>query len=379
MKTVPIIRPAWRADWTDPGSSFHLGGGRSHPISRSRMRKGACAFVRIDKTPRRTLDGVGRGLRRSRLFLLSLLLAGPSCKPHHSKMDREIADFVIQATLSTNITHIGDPVEIRLTTAHPDTARVEWPRFEREKEILVRDLRISNRRLAPGRQQTLLRATISSLALGEHMLTTGSVRFLLADGTQREEPLPSLSIRVESLIRDPQTVLRDIKGLARWPARVPRWLLVLLTVAALAVLFGWASRRFLSKPRTILHHPPPPPPHEIARRALRRLLEKGWIEQGLCEPFYVELSGIVRRYLEDRFGLRAPERTTEEFIREASVSGVLQLSHQALVRNFLEQSDLVKFARFRPDPPQMRTAFAAAERLVEETVPPPQVPEEKRP
>ncbi|HOW97476.1 MAG TPA: hypothetical protein PK634_06770, partial [Kiritimatiellia bacterium] len=109
----------------------------------------------------------------------------------------------------------------------------------------------------------------------------------------------------------------------------------------------------------------------IALRALQRLKERGLIEKAEIEPFYVELTGIARRYLESRFGLRAPERTTEEFIREASVSGLLSAAHQALVRDFLEQSDLVKFARFAPGIPEMNAAFASAEKLVVETRPAP--------
>lgn len=81
------------------------------------------------------------------------------------------------------------------------------------------------------------------------------------------------------------------------------------------------------------------------------------------------MSGIVRHYLEDRFGLRAPERTTEEFIRDALASRALSAAHRELVAGFLEQSDLVKFARHAPGQADMRNALDSAERLVRETMP----------
>jgi hypothetical protein len=64
-----------------------------------------------------------------------------------------------------------------------------------------------------------------------------------------------------------------------------------------------------------------------------------------------------------------PERTTEEFIRDALSSRKLSDAHQTLVAGFLEQSDLVKFARHAPGQSDMRNALDSAERLVRETMP----------
>ncbi len=62
------------------------------------------------------------------------------------------------------------------------------------------------------------------------------------------------------------------------------------------------------------------------------------------ESFFVAISAIVRRYLEDRFDLRAPELTTEEFLALAGSASSLSHDHQHLLRDFLRQADLVKFA-----------------------------------
>ncbi|HEY6000135.1 MAG TPA: hypothetical protein VI078_12675, partial [bacterium] len=111
-------------------------------------------------------------------------------------------------------------------------------------------------------------------------------------------------------------------------------------------------------------------PHEAALRALAALRARAAGGPD-AEVWYRELSDVVRRYLEDRFALRAPERTTEELIREAAVSGQLKPAHQELVRLFLAHCDLVKFARHRPSSEDASRALAAAERLVRETAPPP--------
>ena len=137
----------------------------------------------------------------------------------------------------------------------------------------------------------------------------------------------------------------------------------------LAVVFAYVASRYLGEPRTILQQVPPPPPHSIALKALQRLKNDALIEKGEVEPFYVRLSDIVRHYIEDRFSLRAPEQTTEEFIRVATRSHLLSPDHQKLTQEFLEQSDLVKFARHTPERSDMETALTAGERLVRETIP----------
>ena len=97
--------------------------------------------------------------------------------------------------------------------------------------------------------------------------------------------------------------------------------------------------------------------------ALQRLRE----ENPPVDVFYTRLSDIVRRYLEDRFQLRAPERTTEEFLYETSRNGLLSAEHKELLGRFLQECDLVKFARLQPDDTDRQRAYDAAEKFVRET------------
>ena len=107
--------------------------------------------------------------------------------------------------------------------------------------------------------------------------------------------------------------------------------------------------------------------YEIARSELDTLLSTGLPDEQGLDDFYVSLSLIVRRYLEDRFGLRSPELTTQEFLSEMGRSPDLARAHQRLLREFLEQADLVKFAGLRPDPDDVAESIAKAERFVDET------------
>ena len=75
--------------------------------------------------------------------------------------------------------------------------------------------------------------------------------------------------------------------------------------------------------------------------------------------------------MEERFDLHAPERTTEEFLAELQGSYVLTASQKETLADFLMRCDLVKFARYEPVQVELEALHKAAERLVNETEPPP--------
>jgi len=110
--------------------------------------------------------------------------------------------------------------------------------------------------------------------------------------------------------------------------------------------------------------------YEIARGELDALLRAGrpsGRDPRALDRFFVELSSIVRRYLENRFALHAPELTTEEFLAEMQRSPDLARSHQDLLSEFLRLADLVKFAGFVPGAADVERSTAAAERFLDET------------
>jgi len=139
------------------------------------------------------------------------------------------------------------------------------------------------------------------------------------------------------------------------------WVLLLLALAAAGY---WVWRRW-RKPKPAAEPEGLAPPHVRARERLRAAL--ALLSQP--EPFCVEVSQTVRVYLEECFNLRAPERTTEEFLEELQTSPLLALGQKRSLADFLMRCDLVKFARYEPGEPELRDLYDAAVRLVEETEP----------
>ena len=111
-----------------------------------------------------------------------------------------------------------------------------------------------------------------------------------------------------------------------------------------------------------------------ALRELARLRAQSRRTAAEVEAFYVAVSAVLRVYLEERFGLHAPERTTEEFLHEvehADASGAAWLStaHVLELRRFLQQCDLVKFAAQVPAETVHLQTLAIAVQFVEATRP----------
>ena len=97
--------------------------------------------------------------------------------------------------------------------------------------------------------------------------------------------------------------------------------------------------------------PPAAPTESPLARARRRLeLLRGSVpdREAAIEAFYVEASGLVRDYIEERFAVRAPEMTTEEFLAAPDTARALGDRHRGMLGEFLLECDLVKFAKALP-------------------------------
>ncbi len=159
------------------------------------------------------------------------------------------------------------------------------------------------------------------------------------------------------------TDIRDIKP----PIEISdgmAWLWWGLIVIALAVAaFLWWRWRKNRKLNIVL--PPPIPPHIRAKQKLDEALAL----IGQPKPFVVAVSDTARGYLEERFDFHAPERTTEEFLRELGGTKLLFPEQKESLGNFLASCDLVKFAKYEPGENELRGLHSSAWRLIEETAP----------
>lgn len=87
---------------------------------------------------------------------------------------------------------------------------------------------------------------------------------------------------------------------------------------------------------------PPPSPRMIAMRELELLRP----QVATLDPhaFSVRVSDVLRTFIEAQYGLRATHQTSPEFLASMSGSKQFSESDRELLAQFLERSDLIKFA-----------------------------------
>lgn len=144
-------------------------------------------------------------------------------------------------------------------------------------------------------------------------------------------------------------------GAAKWP-----WVIAVIVVITALSPFAWrwwCVRRRLARRKSA---------YEIAVSKLKALLARGDAESDI-DAFFVDLSGIARQYLEDRFELHAPELTTEEFLTLTSASADLTGDQRTMLQSFLRRSDLVKFAKVVPSASDTDDSVSVVRKFLDET------------
>ena len=177
-----------------------------------------------------------------------------------------------------------------------------------------------------------------------------------------------VNIEVASLLGDQRANLKisDISGVVDMPKQTSYlWIWILSgAVFVVFVISGvvYFKRKHVKELVRIFK-----PAHEIAYDRLRALVKQNLIEQGKIKEFYEGISDILRHYIEHRFDLRAPERTTEEFLFEIRYSTALSMSDKESLGEFLKHCDMVKFAKYDPTNEQIQTTFDLVKKFIEKT------------
>jgi hypothetical protein len=187
--------------------------------------------------------------------------------------------------------------------------------------------------------------------------------------TLRSEPVP---VRVISVVTSDSADLRDLKPQQIAGNRPLLWLWVLFG-AVLALAAAYVAWRLWQKSRKPPPPPPPKPPYEEAIEALARLEAKQYLMKGMVREHVFELSDILKRYVERRFGTNASEYTTEEmldWVQVAPLDSALRLS----LEWFFTEADPVKFAKHVPDRATISRFDPEARSFIEKTRPTPQAP-----
>lgn len=121
---------------------------------------------------------------------------------------------------------------------------------------------------------------------------------------------------------------------------VPWWVVFGTAFAVLTILglCAWVIYRWMKRPKA---------PQTARERALE-LLARSRHEIDRLTPyeFSIRVSDILRRYVTEQYHLPLTRQTSVEFLGSLSATKTFSADDQALLEDFLNRCDLIKFARY---------------------------------
>ena len=181
----------------------------------------------------------------------------------------------------------------------------------------------------------------------------------------------SLEINVVSMVaKTGSQSMRPIKGPVpvsrRWP--MTTIILVLLLAGILYGLYVIYGKRIPTEHIEVETVQSSKPADEMALEKLNHLKGSKYLQRGEIKEFYVQLSYILREYVENSVYIKTLEMTTEEIRQYRSVIP-FDRDQLSIWMDILKRADLSKYAKSDPERMICHEDLAAGETFVKNTVP----------
>lgn len=283
-----------------------------------------------------------------------------------------------KATLDTNSILIGQQAQVHLSVtyrADQGPTVVGWPTIAdtiTAKLPILHDSHVDTVLPDKANNPYLLRQirtlTITSWDSGYWAIPPFT--FTINGDSMETDPL---LLTVHTVPVDTTKAFRDIKKIYAVPFSLLDWLHEnwkwiaggVAAVAVLTALFIFLYKRS-RRPAPAMPEEPKQPLHVRALLALEALQQKKLWEQDRTKAYYTELTDILRGYVEERYGIRALEQTTDELMAGLHVSSMPSAIREQLAQ-VLRLADMVKFAKWKALPAENEQAMVAAFKLVQAT------------
>ncbi len=267
--------------------------------------------------------------------------------------------------------NIGDYIDYSIVVFAPGKYKVELPSVKDSLKSLL-----------------LLRKGKTDIVKSKNGFTTTTFNFVLAGYDSLKETIPSMTVAlidtlnkskitlktnqvnvvVNTLNVNPKKDIKDIKPVLKIPYDWEKLLLIILAGLVLLALLYFVYKKYFKKEKVevkkirkiIL------PAHKIAYGKLKEIESDKLWQSGKIKEFHSRVTEVVREYFENRFGFNSLEMTTDETLRELKDAGV---SNDVLdmTRKFLQNADMVKFAKFKPMPSLNEEMLHEAYKIVDLT------------
>jgi hypothetical protein len=271
----------------------------------------------------------------------------------------------VTSSLDTSRIFIGDQLRYIITIDQPAGLTLTLPLL---KDTLCKNVEIisgpvfDSSAITPGRIKITEKYLITSFDSGKYQIPPAFAEMKNENGLKRfYSDYSQLEVmRVKIAPADTTAKIYDIIKPYGAPVTIGEILPWVLMAAVLAVII-WFAIRFFRKLRkkdngveVIVN---PDPAHVIAFRELEKLREEKLWQKGEIKYYYTRLTEVLRQYLENRFRVFSLELTTSETLDALIRTGFKKDASYNLLKGILIGADLVKFAKYNPEPSENELHF----------------------
>ena len=245
---------------------------------------------------------------------------------------------------------IADQFEygFRLDGVEPGTTieLQDFGAFADDSLVLVRDWRIDTLRSSRSGMDLSGSVVVSPFEEGHYRLPGIAVRRTLPGGQTDTLLFNPAELDVMTMPVDTANfVINDIKGQMRYPLRFVETLPWIGGAMLLAALVFLAVRLVRRHGKGAAAGKPDEPPYVVALRSLDRFKDEKYWAPDRQKAYYSGITDILKTYIASRFGVDAPEMTTDELFDALKSCRGIKPEVWTETRGLFELADFVKFAK----------------------------------
>lgn len=276
---------------------------------------------------------------------------------------------------------IGDQTGLTLEVVQPHDAVVSFPVFS---DTICGGLEI----VEMGKMDTLS-SDESIVKVSQHYVVTAfedslylvpALPFVSSQDTIWSDAV-ALKVIQPFEIDTTSHMLADVKDIYKAPIYwwgIIRIVLLILLVVLLIVLGIWLYRRYSKKElqEEVMQEEETRPPYDVAVERLDKIkAEKIWQQPARLKEYHTELTDVIRTYIEGVFDVASRELPSSEILHLMQPLLKDKKEMLSVLRQMLELSDLVKFAKASPSIEENELSLRNAYSFIEGTRPTEQVDE----
>lgn len=279
----------------------------------------------------------------------------------------------VNAEVDTNVILIGEQIKLNLEINKPKDVNIDFPEIENKLDPKIEILDkspmdsvwVDNNHLKVSQQMIL-----TSFDTGLYTIPPLPFELEMNNATDTIFS-PPIRLGVFTMQLDTAQAIFDIKGQEETPLTfkelLPYWWIPVSLILLAVIIYYLVYIKKNDKKLFKAPEKPLPPPHIEAFDSLDLLKKEKLWQHNKVKEYYSRLTGILRRYIERRYYVKAMEQTSNEIVSNFAQNMLIDKGMIEELRTLLSLADFIKFAKGSALPDENENNFDKVWQFVEKT------------